>query len=441
MWSGGAYAHAAGMSSTMLNPLAPFRVALRERNLRLLLAGLAASQAGDWLYNLALLAFVYDRTHSSLWVGITTAVRILPEVAFGSLAGVIADRANRRAIMLGADLVRVLVMAALALVAVSGAPIVLAPVLAGLSTAAGAAYPQCVAAVTPRLASDEQLPAANAARVSITYTCVVAGPLFGAVLLLLGSPAFAFAANAVSFLAGAITVAALPREALRTVRAPEDPAKATLRADLAAGWTALRGYPEPNAVIGANVIASGVYGAITVLFVILGHRLGLGAAGYGYLLAAAGAGGLLAAGVAQRGAASPRPRLVLSAAVVAIGAPLVPLAFAGWLPAAILLAAVCGAGSIVTEVVGDTCLQRSLDPAVFARAYGLFLPVSIAAIAVGALLAPLFVALFGVDGTLAIVGLAVAGYGLALARGQLTVNVTETVLPVSELSEGVASSL
>ena len=40
----------------MLNPAAPFRTALRERNLRLLLAGLAASQAGDWLYNLALVA-------------------------------------------------------------------------------------------------------------------------------------------------------------------------------------------------------------------------------------------------------------------------------------------------------------------------------------------------------------------------------------------------
>lgn len=45
----------------MLGPAAPFRVVLRERNIRLLLAGLAVSQAGDWLYNLALLAFVYDR--------------------------------------------------------------------------------------------------------------------------------------------------------------------------------------------------------------------------------------------------------------------------------------------------------------------------------------------------------------------------------------------
>ena len=45
----------------MLNPVAPFRAALSVRNVRLLLAGLAASQAGDWLYNLALLVLTLAR--------------------------------------------------------------------------------------------------------------------------------------------------------------------------------------------------------------------------------------------------------------------------------------------------------------------------------------------------------------------------------------------
>lgn len=81
--------------TALINPLAPLRIALRSRNLRLLLAGLATSQAGDWLYNLALLAFVYERTHSSLWVGLTTAARIVPEVALGSLGGVLVDRVDR----------------------------------------------------------------------------------------------------------------------------------------------------------------------------------------------------------------------------------------------------------------------------------------------------------------------------------------------------------
>src|SRR5439155_3049230 len=89
------------------------------------------------------------------------------------------------------------------------------PIIAALSTGAGAAYPSAVVAIVPRLVADEHLSAANAARVGITHVCVVAGPVIGAVLLVLGSAAVAFAVNGVTFLIGAAVVAALPREALR----------------------------------------------------------------------------------------------------------------------------------------------------------------------------------------------------------------------------------
>ncbi len=427
----------------MLNPIAPFRVALRVRNLRLLLAGLAASQAGDWLYNLALLAFVYDRTHSSMWVGVTTAVRILPEVALGSLGGVLADRVDRRALMLGSDAVRAVTMAALALVALAHGPVILAPVLAALSTAAGSVYPPCVVAVLPRLAGEAELPAANAARVSITFICIVAGPLFGALLLLLGSPALAFAVNGVTFLLGGLAVSALPREALRRPAQAESSQYPGLLRELETGWTALRGYRDGLTVVGANLIASGVYGALTVLLVAFSHRAGAGTGGYGYLLAAAGLGGVLAAGLAGRAAGSDRSRRALGLAVVAVGAPLPLLGISGSLPAAVLLVAVIGAGSIVTEVVGDTCLQRALDPAVFARAYGLVLPAYVAAIAVGALLAPLCVAAIGLSATFVLLGFVVAGYGLfilARVRDRRVVTRVRRVAIAAAMTIGLATA-
>src|SRR3954463_2338894 len=98
----------------MLNPARPFFISLRQRDLRVLFAGLVTSQAGDWLYNLALVAFVYERTGSALWVGITTAARIVPEVVLGPLGGVLADRHDRRAVMIASDLLRAAAMAALA---------------------------------------------------------------------------------------------------------------------------------------------------------------------------------------------------------------------------------------------------------------------------------------------------------------------------------------
>ncbi|HEX4673229.1 MAG TPA: MFS transporter [Solirubrobacteraceae bacterium] len=414
--------------TALINPFAPFRIALRARNLRLLLTGLATSQAGDWLYNLALLAFVYDRTHSSMWVGLTTAARIVPEVALGSLGGVLADRVDRRTLMLGSDALRALAMAALVIIGVAHLPVVLAAVVAALSTAAGSAYPTCVVAVLPELATAEELPAANAARVSITYICVVAGPLFGVILLLLGSPTVAFAVNAGTFVLGGLAVAALPRQALRVPAGTEaDPYRGFV-SELRTGWLALRGYPDARPVVIANVIASAVYGALTVLLVLVGQRLGLGVTGFGYLLAGAGAGGVLATGLAHRASSSPRTRLMLAGALLAVGAPLPILALAGSLPAAIALAAVCGAGSVIAEVVGDTALQRALDPSVFARAYGLVIPACVAAIAVGALLAPISISILGVPGTLVAIGIGVLSYAaLLVASPERRRPATETV--------------
>jgi predicted MFS family arabinose efflux permease len=414
----------------MLNPAAPFRTALRERSIRRLLAGLAASQAGDWLYNLALLAFVYGRTHSTVWVGVTTAARILPEVALGPLAGILADRFDRRGLMLGSDLIRAATMGGLALVALAHGPVLLAPVLAAMCTAAGAPYIPCVVAIVPRLATEEQLPAANAARVSLQSICIIAGPLFGAALMLLGSVAIAFIVNGVTFLLGAVAVAGLPREALRRPAGAEAQPHQGLRQELATGWSALRGYGEATGIVGANVIASAVYGALTVLLVLVGHRLGLGAAGYGYLLAALGCGGVLSAGIANKAANSRSPRRALIASMIAVGAPLPLIALTNWIPAVVLLAAVCGAGSIIAEVVGDTCLQRELDPTVFARAYGLMLPACLAGIVAGALVAPFSVALLGVGGTLAAIGIGVIGYGaFVLARPAQPAAATPVLAP------------
>jgi predicted MFS family arabinose efflux permease len=417
--------------AALLNPAQPFLVALRQRNLRRLFAGLVVSQAGDWLYNLALLAFVYERTGSSALVGITTAARILPEVILGPIGGVLADRHDRRVVMIVSDVVRAATMAALAVVALTGGPVVLAPVLAALCTAAGAVYPQCVAAVLPRLTDEADLPAANAARVSITSLCIIAGPLIGAVLLLLGSAAATFAVNGASFLFGAVIVAALPREATRRpADAPES--HASLGADLATGWRALREHPDVLPLAAADFVSSTVYGALTVLFVLLGQRLGLGAAGYGYLLAALGAGGVLAAGLANRAAASDRPRRALIAAVAAVGLPLVLLAPTGSTAVALVLAAGIGAGALTTEVVSETALQRSLDNAVVARAYGLVVPACVAGIAGGALLAPPLVALLGLDATLLFIGIVVLAYGmLAFVRPTLSQPVLVTPEVVS----------
>jgi MFS family permease len=389
-----------------------FMLVRRNRPLRRLLAALAVSQIGDWLYNLALVALVYDRTHSVAWTAVTTAARVVPMVVLGPFGGVLADRYDRRRLMIVADVLRVGSMALLALVAAAGLPVLFAPILAAVSTAASTVYPPAVAATLPRLVADGDLPAATAARSVIQSVSIIAGPVGGALLLLLGSPATAFLLNAATFAASAVILLGLPAGALFAVAERDADASGVLR-ELRAGVAALRGNAVAARLVGADIMCSLVYGAQTVLLLLLGRELGYGDAGYGYLLAGCGIGGLVGAMAAARLGGAGRPRHV-AVVLLAVAIPSSLLAVTPWLAGAVFLAVVIGAGSVMVEVVVDTALARSLDEAVLARAYGLAFPASIAGIVVGSLIAAPLVALVGLSGALAAVGGLVAVYCLVL---------------------------
>ena len=385
------------------------RSALRSRSFRRLLVGLAVSQAGDWLYNVALLAFVYERTHSAGWLAATTAARVLPIVALGPLGGVLADRFDRRRVMVVSDVVRAALMLGLAAVALAGLPVVLAPVLAGLATAAAAPYPPCTAATTPRLVPDADLPGANALRSAVGMGAIAAGPVVGAVVLLVGPPSTAFLINALTFTLSAVAVLSIPAG---PVFAPPRTAgeRRGILADVVLGARALRGHPVAVRLVGADVVCSVIYGMQTVLLLLLSRSLGLGAAGYGYVLAGLGVGGILGTTAAGRAARSSRPRAVLVGALLVLAVSASVMAVTPWLPGLLLLAVIGGAGAVLVEVLCETALQRELDEEVFARAYGVALPVILAGIVGGSLVAAPLVALVGLTAAIVSTGLLAAGY-------------------------------
>ena len=358
------------------------RSALRHGAFRPLVVGLAVSQAGDWLYNVALLAFVYERTHSATWLAVTTAARVAPIVVFGPLGGVLADRFDRRLVMVASDLLRVGLMLGLAVVAVAGLPVVMAPVFAALATAAAAPYPACTAATTPRLVPDADLPGANAARSAIGMGAVAAGPVVGAALLFLGSPATAFLVNAGTFGLSALVVASIPAgPAFRPARGGAE--RQSVLADVVLGARALRSHPAAVRVLGADVVCSVVYGMQTVLLVLLSRAFGFGDAGYGY---------------------------VLAGALVLVAGPSALMAFTPWLPGLLVWAVFAGAGAVLVEVLCETVLQRDLDEEIFARAYGVALPVSLGGLVAGSLVAAPLVLLVGLTGAVLATGLLAAGY-------------------------------
>ena len=397
-------------------PPGTIRAALGHGAFRKLLAGLAVSQIGDWLYNLALVTLVYSRTHSALWAGVTTAARVVPIVALGPLGGAVADRFDRRRLMIACDLTRLALMLLLALLAVAHLPVLLAPVIAAAATVASSPYLPCASAVTPRLVPDEDLPGANAARSAVGAIGIIAGPALGGVLLLLGSPALAFVVNAATFGLSALAVLTIPAGPAFAVDPAAAARPASLRRDVADGAAVLRAHPEALRLIGADVMCSLVYGMQTVLLLLVARHAGLGLHGYGYLFAGIGVGALAGTSVAGWVMRLPHQRAVLLAALAAVGLPMLILPLVSWAVLAIVLAASTGAGAILVEILTETSLQRSLPAEVFGRAYGLALPAAIGGIALGSLLAPVLVATVGGTGAMIISGTAVVGYGLVLLR-------------------------
>jgi MFS family permease len=385
-----------------------------QRDFRRLMVGLASSQLGDWLYNVALLGLVFERTHSASWLAATTAARILPIVVLGPLGGVLASWYDRRLVMIISDLVRAGLMLGLVAVALTHGPILLAPLVAGLATAAGAPYPSCVAATTTRVVADADLAAANAMRAVIGPVSVVVGPLLGAALLAEGSPGLAFGVNAVTFLVSALAVAGLPADAGRNATRPE---RARIIDELRDGATALWSNRAASRMVGADLLCSLVYGVQTVALLVLATRLGLSADGYGVLLAAVGGGGVLASLIAPRVAAHPNAGAASAIALIAVAASIPLLGLAPGLAFAVTVAAVGGAGAMLVEVLTETTLQRTLPEAVYARAYGFAFPASIGGIVLGALVAAPLISCVGLNATLGIVGAVVALYaGFLLLR-------------------------
>jgi MFS family permease len=397
-------------------PRGTIRAPLGYPAFRWLLSALAVSQVGDWLYNLALAVLVYDRTHSPLWVGITTAARVVPYVALGPLAGVLADRFDRRRIMIVSDVIRQALMLLLTAVAATGLPILLAPVIAALATAASTPYLPCVSAVIPRLVHDDDLPGANAARSAVTGLGIILGPALGGLLLLLGSPAIAIAVNSLTFGLSALALLAIRAgDAFRRPARSADRPAGLLR-QVRQGAAALRAHPQALRLVGADITCSLVYGIQTVLLLAVSRQVGLGTHGYGYLFAGIGAGGLVGTALAGRASRSAHPRWILAAALAAVGLPLPLLALTSWPAVAIVLAGLTGAGALLVEILTDTCLQRVLDEDVLGRAYGLALPAAIGGIAAGALIAPVLAGALGVSGALVSVAAAVLAYALVVLR-------------------------
>ncbi|MDQ1699186.1 MAG: hypothetical protein QOG34_1049 [Frankiaceae bacterium] len=373
-----------------------YRRALRNRDFRLLTGALTQSAMGDWAYNVALIVYVYNQTHSAAWVSAGTLARMIPAFCASPYGGVIAERFERIHVMITADLIRVGTMIGMTVIAATHTAAWVALLVAGINTLVGTTYNPATAAMVPQLLGEEDLAAGNALMETINNVAIIAGPAVGAIVLALGSPATVMGIDSVTFV---ISAALLSRVKARSV--PTDvtrdggPFK-----QMAVGLRAIVGSSTAMLLTSFTVVTTALYGVDTVLFLFVSKdRLGTGP-NYGYLLVALGVGGVIAAVFVNRLAALPRLSLVLSAGMVGYAAPTALLVVVHSPSVAFGIEIVRGIATLIVDVLAMTALQRSLAPDMISRVFGVFWALIIGGLALGAFVTPFLLNFAGLNATL-----------------------------------------
>ena len=375
-----------------------------------LLVGEFISSIGDWLYLVALLVVVYERSNDATLLGIVGAARVLPYVVFSVPAGYIADHYDRRLVLLSTDIARGTIMVALAILVAVDGPLWAIVALSILATCFSSFFGPTIGAFLPTLVGDEsRLGPANSAWASLDNLAFIVGPAVGGLLIAASGLSLAFALNAISFAVVAVVLWRLPRgrrtdepsAAAAEPGSAEEPSTSVLAA-------AERRYLVPLLGLGTlNVVSSFAFGGLSILTVVLaGSAFGANEAATGYLNAAIGVGGVVGAILAGGLVLRPRlaPALTGGAVLLAVG--LTVLGFVGSLGPALVGMAVASAGSLTVEVVDATIFQRIVPDAVRGRALGVIATVATLAYAAGAFAVPTLAGPVGVGGVL--IGSAVA---------------------------------
>jgi len=175
--------------------------ALRHRDFRIFFAGALVSGSGSWLQNLTVPFVLFELTGKSLWVGLAGFAQFIPAFILGPLGGSIADRYNRRTVLLITQ--SAMAVAAFALWGIWAAGWhdrwLILTLTAATGVISGFAIPSWQAFV-PSLVPKEDLASAITLNSTQFNAARAIGPALAGLILATLGPAFAFFFNGVSFL-------------------------------------------------------------------------------------------------------------------------------------------------------------------------------------------------------------------------------------------------
>lgn len=292
---------------------------LRVRNFRIFTAGNAVSLLGSWIQRMAVGYLTWELTKSGAWLGAVAVAEFMPVVVLAPIAGVVADRFDRRQIAVMGQYLALVQSLALAALTITGAITPLLVLL--LQLFAGIVQPMIQTArlvLVPMMLPKERVGNGVAITSLMFNTARIVGPVIGGIIITTVGVGWGFAVNAVSYF-GVIA-------ALRALELPPHapPGKnaavwAGMLRDLIAGWR----YTLKHPLLGWLILTVGVASTLTwpladLMAGIADEMFHRGAGGLAALTASQGIGAILGGLVlAQRPSVDGLSRMVIGAMVMA----------------------------------------------------------------------------------------------------------------------------
>jgi MFS family permease len=386
---------------------------LRNARFLRLWIGQGTSFVGDAVSMVALVVLVVQITGSASAVGGALVARLLPTIA-SPLAGVIADRVDRRVVLVASDLAR----AVLVLGLVFSRDLATIYVLVFLMGLARTVFNPTVRAAFPSVVGGGDLTRANALISGTFSISIMVGPALGGLLVASIGVDAAFLADAVTYLVSAILLSTVPLSRPRRESAEE----AGFVRDLRSGFGYLLGARVPLAIVlGAFLTILTINATVPAEVFLAKETFGAGDAGYGLLVSLWGGGMVL--GSAMMAVLGGRINLVfLYFLSIFVGAS--ALVGTGLAPAFILALGaltVEGAATGIDNVATDTILQKRVPEAFLGRVFSIrFLGYS-AGEALAYLAGGLLVDAVGPRSTYILAGLATAAAGLLVLLAMIAI--------------------
>ena len=378
--------------------LTAFRRVFSNRDLRRLQLAWAGSNIGGWAYTVAIAVYAYQQD-GAYAVGLIGLARWIAAGAASPFTGALGDRFPRVRVMVTADILRAGLLGAMALVVVADGSPIAVYAISIVGTVIGTAFRPAQAARVPGLArTPEELTAANVAASTIESVGIFVGPALGGVLVATAGVEATFAAAAGLLVWSAALIGAVDEPAKRTDAEDDEDAAAAggfLR-ETSEGFRAIVADRRLTVLTGLFAAQTFVDGALGVLVVVLAlETLDLGASGVGYLNSVLGVGGIVGGIAAAALVARARLGTDFGAGIILWGVPLILIGIWPEPLVALFALTLVGVGNTIVDVSGDTLLQRAVPDEVLARAFAAMESVTLVAVALGSVAAPVLIDVAG----------------------------------------------